>query len=57
MSMIKFINYMVKYIINYRESMFEFEKFKDYISSRNHVIVLTGYEKKIRDYIRVFYSQ
>ena len=51
--LINFIGYMITYVLNYRESMFKLEKFKDYIKSEDHIIVLTEYEKKIRKYVKV----
>ena len=54
--LIKFIGYMAKYVMNYREEMFKYENFKEHIKGEDHILILTQYELKAREYIRVWCS-
>ena len=45
---IKFIGYMIDYLLGYRKDMFEFEDFKKKVSDYDHVVLLIEYEKKVR---------
>ena len=45
---IKFIGYMVKHILKYRENMFQYEDFKKSVKGLDHIIILTQHEKKVR---------
>lgn len=51
--LIRFIGYMVKYVMEYREEMFKYEDFKQNIKKEDHILILTQYELKAREYIRV----
>ena len=48
--MIKFIGFMVKYILDFRKDMFKFEDFKNSIRDKDHIVLLVEYEKKVREY-------
>ena len=45
---IKFIGYMMKHILKYRENMFQYEDFKKSVKGLDHIIILTQHEKKVR---------
>lgn len=52
--MIKFIGYMLEFVLNYREEMFKFEKFKEDVRDKDKLILLVEYEKKVREYMKKY---
>ena len=52
--MIKFIGYMMKYVLSYREQMFQFEDFKKNVKGEDKLILLVEYEKQVRNYVKKY---
>jgi len=45
---------MLEFVLNYREEMFKFEKFKEDVRDKDKLILLVEYEKKVREYMKKY---